>query len=106
MDYTANERELLGLVYFLKRFRCYLEGTSFEVVTDNLVLHHFFTKPLMSRNEARWLDILSQFGIKKVNLKPGRFYVLRDVLSRSAHVIYGFEVTNFCVSGVSFDMGF
>lgn len=27
--YTTNERELLGLVYFLKRFRCYLEGTTF-----------------------------------------------------------------------------
>ena len=26
--YTANERKLLGLVYFLKRFRCYLEGAS------------------------------------------------------------------------------
>eukprot|EP00171_Calliarthron_tuberculosum_P005960 IDg5960t1 len=27
-DYTANDRELLGLVYFLKRFRCYLEGST------------------------------------------------------------------------------
>lgn len=41
-NYTANDRELLGLVYFLKRFRCYLEGSEFEVVIDNQVLKHFF----------------------------------------------------------------
>ena len=55
-DYTANERELLALVYFLKQFRCYLEGTTFEVFTDNQVLHNFFTKPNLNRREARWLD--------------------------------------------------
>ena len=50
---TANERELLGLVYCLKRFRCYLEGASFEVFTDNQILNCFFTKPNLSRKEAR-----------------------------------------------------
>ena len=89
--YTANERELLGLVYFLKRFRCYLEGSSFEVFTDNQVLSNFFTKPNMSRKEARWLDLLSQFGISKVTLKAGRVHVLGDALSRAPHVVEGPE---------------
>lgn len=40
-NYTSNDRELLGLVYFLKRFRCYLEGSSFEVFTDNQVQKTF-----------------------------------------------------------------
>lgn len=31
-NYNANDRELLGLVYFFKRFRCYYEGSEFEVV--------------------------------------------------------------------------
>lgn len=105
-DYTANERELLGLVYFLKRFRCYFEGSSFEVITDNQELNHFFIKPHMSRKEARWLDLLSQFGIKEVTLQPGRVHVLGDVLSRAPHVIDGLEVANMQVSTVSFDLGF
>ena len=41
-NYIANDGGLLGLVYFLKRFHCYLEGFSFEVITDNQVLKHFF----------------------------------------------------------------
>ena len=86
-DYTANERELLGLVYCLKRFRCYLECASFDVFTDNQVLKHFFTKPGLNRKEARWLDLLSQFNIRQINLKPGRIQVLGDALSRAPHVM-------------------
>ena len=59
--YTANDRELLGLLYFLERFRCYLEGSEFEIFTDNQVLKHFFTKAKLSRREARWLETLGNF---------------------------------------------
>lgn len=37
-NYTSNERELLGLVFALLRFHCYLEGSSFDVITDNQVI--------------------------------------------------------------------
>ena len=84
-NYTANDRELLGLVRFLERFRCYLEGSSFEIFTDNQVLKHFFSKPKLSRREARWLETLGNFGVFPINLKPGKIHVLGDVLSRAPH---------------------
>ena len=84
-NYTANDRELLGLVYFLQRFRCYLEGTSFEIFTDNQVLKHFNTRPKFSRREARWLETLGNFGIFPITLKPGKILVLGDTLSRAPH---------------------
>ena len=71
----------------MKRFRCYLEGSSFEVFTDNQILKNFFTKANLSRKECRWLDLLSQFGITKINLKPGRTHVLGDALSRAPQVV-------------------
>lgn len=43
-NFTSNDRELLGLVYFLKLFRCYLDGSTFEFLTDNQVLKIFLTK--------------------------------------------------------------
>ena len=85
MNYSANDRELLGLVRFLERFRCYLEGSHFEIFTDNQVLKHFFTKPNLSRREARWLEILGNFGIFPITLKPGKIHVLGDALSRAPH---------------------
>ena len=84
-NYTANDRELLGLVYFLQRFRCYLEGASFEILTDNQILKYFFTKLKLSRREARWLETLGNFGIFPINLKPGKIHVLGDTLSRAPH---------------------
>ena len=85
-NYSANDRELLGLVCFLERFRCFLEGTSFEIFTDNQVLKHFFTKPELSRREARWVETLGNFGIFPINLKPGKIHVLGDTLSRAPHI--------------------
>ena len=78
-NYTANDRELLGLVCFLQRFRCYLEGTSFEIFTDNQMLKHFFTEPKLSRREARWLEILVNFGIFPITLKPKK-YMFSEIL--------------------------
>lgn len=104
--YTADERELLGLVYCLKRFRCYLEGSSFDVFTDNQVLKSFFTKPNLSRREARWLDLFAQFDIDNMCLQPGRVYVLGDVLSRAPHVMEPVEIGNLEASRVSVDMQF
>ena len=88
-DYTANNRALLGLFCFLERFRCHLEGASFEIFTDNQVLKYFFTKPKMSRREARLLETLGNFGIFPITLKPGKIHVLGDVLSRAPHVLNG-----------------
>lgn len=60
MDYSANDRELLGMIEFLKHFRCYLKEADFEIITDNQVLQHFFKKTDLSRREARWLETLSE----------------------------------------------
>lgn len=99
-NYTANDRELLGLVYFLKRFRCYLEGSEFEVVIDNQILSYYFTKPTLSRRETRWLEFLSQFGINKLTLEKGRVHVLGDALSRAPHAPPIPEINNTTASAI------
>ncbi len=85
MNYSANDRELLEMVEFLKHFRCYLEGAQFEIVTDNQVLKSFFDKKDLNRREARWLETLSEFGIFPITLKKGSVHVLGDALSLIRH---------------------
>ena len=94
--YTANDRELLGLISFLNRLRCYLEGTEFEVFTDNQVLKSFFTKPKLSRKEPRWLETLENLGIFPITLKPGKIHVLGDVLSRAPHIMEKIDDGSLC----------
>lgn len=82
-NYTANDRELLALVHGLQRFRCYLEGTSFSVITENQVVS-LFLKAKLSRREARWLEILADFNITALKLKAVKINVLGNALSRIA----------------------
>lgn len=81
-NYSANDRELLALVRFLEHFRCYLEGSEFEIVTDNQVLRYLFDKKSLSRREAGWIHCLSNFGIFPMSLEKGKVHVLGDALSR------------------------
>ena len=103
-NYSASDRELLGLVSFLKRFRCYLEGSEFEIFTDNQVLKHFFTKEKLSRREASWLSLFGRFGIFPITLKKGSIHVLGDTSSRAPHaeafppVLHISNVTSFHVA--------
>ena len=50
---SADYNVLLGLVYFLERFSCYIEGHSFIILTGDQVLKRFSIKPDKSRREAR-----------------------------------------------------
>lgn len=85
--YTANDLELLGFIYFLQWFPCYLESVSFEVMINNQVLNNFFNKTNPSRKETRWLYFLGQFRITAMTLVQGKANVLGDALSRAPHVL-------------------
>lgn len=93
-DYTANDRELLGLIQLLQRFRCYLVGSEFEIFTDNQILKHFFTIDNQSRRRARSIEMLKNFGIFPFTLKPGKTNYLEDILSRAP------DVEKICVNAV------
>lgn len=93
-NYRTNEREFFALAYFLKRFRCYLEGSTSEVFKDNHFMKHLFTKPTLTRREGRWLDLFAQFCIHNIALKPGRIYVSGDVLSRASHALEAQSLNN------------
>ena len=53
---------------------------------DNQVLKHFFTKPRLSRREARWIETLGNFEIFPITLELGKVHVLGDTLSRAPHI--------------------
>jgi RNase H-like domain found in reverse transcriptase len=98
-NYSTNDRELLGLMSFLQRLRCCLEGSEFEVFTDNQVLKHLFTKATVSRKET-CLETLGNFRIFPINLKQGRVHVLGYVLSRAPHTISTEDISSAVINDV------
>ena len=60
-NYTTTERELLAVMHALKKWRCYLEGPRFKIVTDHNPLVHLQTQSQLSRRLARWSEYLQGF---------------------------------------------
>jgi hypothetical protein len=70
-NYSATERELLGVIHALKVWRCYLEGAEFSVVTDHNPNVFFQTQPNLSGRQARWSEYLQRFQFDW-QYRPGR----------------------------------
>jgi hypothetical protein len=79
--YPTHEQELLAIVDAFKRWRHYLEGRQFEVVTDHHSLKYLSTQPQLSKRQAGWLDLLQEFSYT-VRYAPGKSNVVADALSR------------------------
>ncbi|GBG83498.1 hypothetical protein CBR_g37212 [Chara braunii] len=81
INYTADEREVLAVVYATRHWRHYLHGAPFTVRTDNSVVHAFLTKPKLSPRQARWWRDLSEFSFTTQPIK-GETNRVADALSR------------------------
>ena len=80
-NYAAHEKELLAILYALKKWRVYLEGRRFQIQTDHHSLRYLQTQPNLSRRQARWLETLQEFDFE-ITYLPGKENVVADALSR------------------------
>jgi len=92
-NYDTGEQELLAIVYALQKFRCYVEGTEFKLVSDHEPLTFLDKQPRLTRKQARWYEFLRPFSYKWEH-RPGRVNVA-DPLSRAPGVRQ-FVETRFC----------
>ena len=69
--YSAYERELLGIVWAIGKWRHYLEGKHFIVQTDHSFLRHLPNQPSVSRRIWKWVSILQGYDIEIRHI-PGK----------------------------------
>lgn len=81
LNYPVHEKELLAIIRALTKWRTELLGHTFEVWTDHRTLEHLNTQRDLSRRQARWLELLSQFDAK-IRYLPGDKNCVADALSR------------------------
>lgn len=91
--YHSFELETLAIIYALRRFRVYLEGISFTVVTDCNSLALTLSKKLMNPRIARWALELENYDYN-VRHRRGELMAHVDALSRipAVAVIDGSDV--------------
>ena len=69
-NYHTTDKELLAVVHALDTWRCYLEGSTFKVLTDHNPLVFLKTQPILSRRQTRWSEKLSGYDFEW-EYKPG-----------------------------------
>ena len=80
-NYTTTEREGLGMVYAIKKFRRYLLANKFVFFTDHQALLYLVNKPCNTGRIVRWFLILLEFDFTVV-VKKGVTHLRADHLSR------------------------
>jgi len=79
--YCITRRELLGVVFGLKKFRQYLLGPKIIVRTDHAALAYLMNTREPIGQQGRWLDLFGQYDIT-IQHRPGRAHGNCNALSR------------------------
>jgi hypothetical protein len=57
-NYSTIEKEILVMIYVIKKLCHYMLGNSFMFFVDHQTLIYLINKPIVIRQIARWLLIL------------------------------------------------
>ncbi|GJZ75476.1 putative reverse transcriptase domain-containing protein [Tanacetum coccineum] len=80
-NYTTHDLELGAVVFALKTWRHYLNGTKSVIYTDHKSLQHIFDQKEMNMRQRRWIELFSDYECK-IRYHPGKTNVVADALSR------------------------
>lgn len=85
-NYSATERECLAVLMGVEKFRPYIDGVQFTVVTDHASLKWLQNLKEPHGKLARWAVRLQAFDIVFEH-RPGTQMVVPDALSRSVELV-------------------
>ena len=80
-NYSASKKELLAVVFALKRFHFYLWGRHFKLFSDHRALSFLFTQKDVSPLLGNWIEIILSYNFQIIH-RPGIANILPDILSR------------------------
>ncbi|MCP4243484.1 MAG: DDE-type integrase/transposase/recombinase, partial [bacterium] len=80
-NYTTTEKECLAVVWAVRKFRHYLDGRRFTVVTDHAALKWLWKGDGASLRIRRWVALLQALDFTIVH-RAGKVHYNADALSR------------------------
>lgn len=82
--YSATEKECLAIIFAVEKFRMYIEGTKFTVITDHYSLLWLKELKNPTARLARWALKLDEYDMQIVHRK-GKANIVPDALSRAVN---------------------
>ena len=79
-NYSTTKRELLSVVFALKKFHKFIWGNKFTLYTDHKALTYLHTQKYTNTMMNNWLDTMLDYNFEVIHLKG--IDVLPDRLSR------------------------
>mgnify|MGYP007065657365 CR=1 FL=1 len=80
-NYSTTEREALGMVYSVTKYRHYLLGRKFSYHVDHSALIYLISKASLTGKIARWTILLQEFDFN-IYHRPEAQHVVADYLRR------------------------
>ncbi|CAN6459158.1 unnamed protein product [Victoria cruziana] len=80
LNYTTTEKELLAVVFALKKFRSYVLGSRVIIYTDHAALKYLLSKKDSKPRLIRWILLLQEFDLE-IRDKKDSENVVADHLS-------------------------
>lgn len=97
-NYTVSEQECLAAIMAVKKFRAYVEGHEFEIITDHTSLKWLMSQSDLHGRLARWALKLQGFRFT-ITHRKGSQNIVPDTLSRmysenndSIELVYSNEI--------------
>lgn len=81
-NYHTTEKELLSIIHCLNKFRLYLLGNKFTIVTDNKALTFLQKCHLTNARMTRWILSMQEYDFDIIHCK-GKENIVADMLSRN-----------------------
>ena len=74
-NYSVTEKELLGVIWAIKKFRSYIEGPNYEVESDDSVLKWLNKFKDLTGKSARWSLELQHFEVQDSIIKKSKIKI-------------------------------
>ena len=82
MNYSTTDREVLSILYAIRKMRCYVEGYHFIIKTNHMALKFLQSVKEPTGRLAHWILELQEYDFE-IYYKKGSLQVVGDTLSRN-----------------------